>query len=430
MKHCHSLTQPAYEEQVNRILEDPEARDDDIQPIVYPNVRDIRSGVRGVPDYMPRKYQYKLPTDEERSPLGALLRQVPDNLLFVRWKRTPCTIQEFRDSEPPIWRDIMAWIEWRGEFLYRTMMPDWYPPWVQEIRDLPSIAYTDPDDKNERCYTHHFRHPRLGTVIPNGLAAALTLAALEIPHHCYLTGRQFVAPPVLWEFSQDSFLPRDTEEDTDLVDEFDKAWAAIRALTYSSQVTFCNEYPEPEKDENHDVYTERLRVVLLGKPYQFWHSLLAEAYRKACSPFVDLPIEHVRPFWDYNGHFVRPFLPLRRVCHRVKCICPPPTNLIETQDVGAWNECNALDPRNEAAPLNGYEWGIPQTPSVVQARLEHRRSVQNHGPDVVVLRLDLRGRSTSRFPTTRFARRYADCNYGKVWLHDDDGGDPHVFREH
>ena len=104
------------------------------------------------------------------------------------------------------------------------------------------------------------------------------MAALEVPHHCYLAGRQFVAPPVLWEFSQDSFLPRDTEEDTDLVDEFDKAWAAIRAFTYSSQVTFCNEYPEPEEDKNHDVYTEKLRTVLLGKPYQFWHSLLAEVY--------------------------------------------------------------------------------------------------------------------------------------------------------
>ena len=137
-------TQPAYKEQVNRILEDPEARDDDIQPIVYPDVCDIQSGVRGVPDYMPKKYQYKSPTDEERSPLGALLRQMPNHLLFVRWKRTPGTIQEFRDREPPIWRDIMAWIEWRGEFLYRTTTSDWYPSWVQEIRDLPSIVYTEP----------------------------------------------------------------------------------------------------------------------------------------------------------------------------------------------------------------------------------------------------------------------------------------------
>ena len=115
------MTQPAYEEQVNRILEDPEARDDDIQPIVYPNVHDIRSGICGVPDYMPKKYQYKPPTDKERSPLGALLHQMPGHLLFVRWKRTLGTIQEFRDREPPIWRDIMAWVEWRGEFLYRTM---------------------------------------------------------------------------------------------------------------------------------------------------------------------------------------------------------------------------------------------------------------------------------------------------------------------
>ena len=105
-------------------------------------------------------------------------------------------------------------------------------------------------------------------------------------------------------------------------------------------------------------------------------------------------------------------------------------DLIRTRDVGAWNECVAIDPRNEAAPLNGYEWGIPQTPSIIQARLEHNRSVRSHGLDAIILRLDMWGMSTSVFPTFRLARRYADSNYGEVWLHDEDGGDPHVFQEH
>ena len=229
---------------------------------------------------------------------------MPEHLLFVRWKHTQCSLDDFRTREPPIWRNISTWIKWRAEFIYRTLSPDNDPPWVQEIKVLPKIRYYDPDDPTKSCGTHHFRHPWLGTLISNGLAAALIMATLGVPHHCHLVRRQFIALPLLWEFSQDSFLPLNTETDAKLVDQFDRAWAALRALTYSHQVTFSNDYLKAEEGERHDEYKERIRILLLGKPYRFQHSLLAEAYRDACSPFVDLPLEHVRPFSDYNRHFV------------------------------------------------------------------------------------------------------------------------------
>ena len=133
-----------------------------------------------------------------------------------------------------------------------------WPKWVNELSELPE---TEVNDSNERTHNvPHFLHPFSGEGLPLNFVAAMLLATFCIPMMCQENGLPFVAPPIPWEFGRDAFLPLRGEEDSRNIDEYNKAWACIRALTYSHMVTCSNSFPKnppPLPKETHNEYEAR-----------------------------------------------------------------------------------------------------------------------------------------------------------------------------
>ena len=157
--------------------------------------------------------------------------------------------------------------------------------------------------------------------------------------------------------------------------------------------------------------------------YYYRPSLLAQAYEDACSCYIRFPMWVLTPFWDYNGWYVQPYLPLCRVCHRVTAHLDGPVDLNDPEEAqwpGIKSRYTFVDPRLQAFLLTGYEWGAPQTDLILKLRC---RDICLKVAIPLML-VDIWGTSTALLGTCNESRWYTNTNYGEVWMHNMDGHYP------
>ena len=151
--------------------------------------------------------------------------------------------------------EMLEWVLWKAEMLFGQKEANSWPKWVSELLTLPKAEVSI--SKEQTVNVPHFLDPFSSEALPLKFVAAMLLAAFCMSTMCQEYGLPFVAPPILWEFIQDAFLPLKEEENPVNVDEYDRAWASIRALTYTHMVTCSNSFPEdppPLPKETHDEY--------------------------------------------------------------------------------------------------------------------------------------------------------------------------------
>ena len=109
----------------------------------------------------------------------------------------------------------------------------------------------------------------------------------------------------------DAFLPRRKHPDYKLVDEYDKAWASVRAITHHLQLVYQNTNVPRKQRETDEDYEYRCRCIETNRGFSYMPSLLAQAYIEACQPagfLFDATL--LRPFTDSYSVYVRPYMPI------------------------------------------------------------------------------------------------------------------------
>ena len=105
--------------------------------------------------------------------------------------------------------------------------------------------------------------------------------------------------------------PRGEQLESWDVDEYDKAWACMRAITYHLRILHQNQAIPQNDGESQDDYEYCRDCLLKNLGRSYIPSMLTQAYNDACRPagfHFDLSL--LRPFDDMYGVFVRPFMPL------------------------------------------------------------------------------------------------------------------------
>ena len=283
-------------------MEDAEEPPERVASYAPPREKYVNTGSKSVPH-------------RERTPTGAPDEIPSDNLPKTYWKPSTDNALALIAKVPNMRSNLLAWVLAKTEILYLTHAED--PPWADEL-NLPEP----------------FRHPLTKQLVKKKFIVCFLLASFGIPEECHQKKQSFIAPILPREFSRDSFLPLPKDRDYSLIDEYDRAWACLRALTYSAMVmeNNCRSYPPMNKKEQEEVcqsvrdgaeppgrspsYIRRCKMLDEWKLYTYKESSLAKAYQIACRRYNVFPLAALAPFWDYSGEAIRPYLPLRPVCTR------------------------------------------------------------------------------------------------------------------
>ena len=190
---------------------------------------------RWVPSYAPPPEKYVNPTTKQQSCWTCMPARATQ-MEVTYWKPSTKDVNTLLANPPELQQNVLLWILWRTEILY--LMRTDTPPWDCEL-DLPEP----------------FHPPLTCQKVSKEFLIQFLKASFEIPEECYRRKQTFIMPIIPWEFSRDSFLPSPKDRDCALINEYDKAWACLHALTYSVMVTENNprDYPEMTNEEKEEI---------------------------------------------------------------------------------------------------------------------------------------------------------------------------------
>ena len=204
------------------------------------------------------------------------------------------TIDDLKWQCPHQHEHLLKRLCYDAEISCRTMANSDVPLWYHEVQ-----------------YLEHPHHPLLNQKVPPIFLTRFLQHSLRLPKLLYEANAPFIAPLIPWEFSRDTFLPRRKHPDYDLVDEYDKAWASVRAITHHLQLVCQNSDIPRKQGETEDDYEYRCRCLETNRGFSYMPSLLAQAYVKACRPAGFLfDVTLLRPFTDSYGVHVHPYMPI------------------------------------------------------------------------------------------------------------------------
>ena len=158
-------------------------------------------------------------------------------------------------------------------------------------------------------------YPITHEVVPPIFIIQFLQHSLLIPEKQATKGKSFIAPIIPWELNRDSFLPRGEQLGSWKVDEYDQAWACMRAITYHLQIIHQNQSFPKRDGESSDDHEDRRDCLKKSIGCSYIPSVLVQTYNDACKPagfHFDLSL--LRPFDDMYRIFVRPFMPMYGVC--------------------------------------------------------------------------------------------------------------------
>ena len=303
----------------------------------------------------------------------------------VMWKSDgTLTIDDLKQRCPHHHEHLLKRLCYNAEISCRTM----------STSDVPCTWY------HEVQYLENPHHPLLNQRVPPIFLMRFLQHSLQLPKLLYEANAPFIAPLIPWEFSRDTFLPRRKHPDYDLVDEYDKAWASVRAITHHLQLVCQNSDIPRKQGETEDDYEYHCRCLETNRGFSYMPSLLAQAYVEACQPAgFPFDITLLRPFTDSYGVHVHPYMP---ICVITGSEC----QLMPVED------CFVTDSVCHPVAFSGREWGAPLSDEIINLWRNLRR------PSVTLFR-DLRGFSRGDpLACKEPPLRYADINNQEVWYYD------------
>ena len=296
------------------------------------------------------------------------------------------TIDQLKAAHPRYEQDLLRRLCCDAEIACRTIPENDLPVWHYEVVNL---------------WNPH--HPVLGTRVRPIFLTRFLQCSLQLPMLLVKSKLPFTAPPIPWEFSRDAFLPKETQPDHNLIDQYDLAWASIRAITYHRQVVLQNRDPTQRPREGDEEFVERYLSFKHNIGYTYEPSLLAQAYAEACKPagfYFDLVL--LRPFHDSYKLFVRPFMPL--------CVLKGAERQLRSVN-DEFSTANA----NNAIAFSGREWGAPLTDEIIDLRRNYQKSRLLTSQDY---RGSSQGDAISLEEGAGPPCRYADVEDTKEWYYD------------
>ena len=293
------------------------------------------------------------------------------------------TIDDLKRERPYHHDDLLKRLCYDAEISCRLMANSDVPIWYHEVQ-----------------YLEHPHHPLLNQKVPPIFLTRFLQHSLRLPKLLYDADAPFIAPLIPWEFSRDAFLPRRKHPDYKLVDEYDKAWASVRAITHHLQLVYQNtNVPRKQKETDED-YEYRCRCIETNRGFSYMPSLLAQAYIESCQPagfLFDATL--LRPFTDSYGVYVRPYMP----------ICTVTGSERQLRHV---EDCFVTDSVCHPVAFSGREWGAPLSNEIIDLRRNPRK------PSITIFR-DIRGFARGDALVVKEPpRRYADIDDQEVWYYD------------
>ena len=272
----------------------------------------------------------------------------------VTWKPDDTlTIDELKQQCPHYHEHLLRCLCCDAKISCRTMSDSDLPLWYNEVQ-----------------YQQNPHHPLLNERVPPIFLTRFLQHSLRLPKLLYKANAPFIAPLIPWKFSRDAFLPQRKHPDYNLVDEYDKAWASVRAITHHLQLVCQNSDIPCKKGESEADYNYCCRCLETNMGYSYMPSLLAQAYVKACQPTGFLfDVTLLRPFTDSYRVHVRPYMPICVVTgteHQLK----PVEDRFITDSV-----CHPV-------AFSGREWGAPLSNEIINLRRNLRRPSITLFPDL------------------------------------------------
>ena len=293
------------------------------------------------------------------------------------------TIDDLKREHPYHHDDLLKRLCYDAEISCRLMANSDVPIWYHEVQ-----------------YLEHPHHPLLNQKVPPIFLTRFLQHSLRLPKLLYDAGVPFIAPLIPWEFSRDAFLPRRKHPDYKLVDEYDKAWASVRAITHHLQLVYQNTNVPRKQRETDEDYEYRCRCIETNRGFSYMPSLLAQAYIEACQPagfLFDATL--LRPFTDSYGVYVRPYMP----------ICAVTGSESQLRHV---EDRFITDSVCHPVAFSGREWGAPLSNEIIDLRRNPRK------PSITIFR-DIRGFARGdALVVEEPPHRYADIDDQEVWYYD------------
>ena len=209
------------------------------------------------------------------------------------------TAEELRATIPEFREDLLKRICYEAEIACLHLEYDKdIPVWAPEV-----LRFHEFNSK----WGHPITHQRLPAIF----IIRFLQRSLLIPERQALRKQSFIAPIIPWEFSSDAFLPHGEELESWNIDEYDKAWACMRAITYHLQILHQYQAIPQRYGESQEDYEYRRDCLLKNLGHSYIPSMLTQAYNDACRPAgFSFDLSLLRPFDNMYGIFVRPFMPL------------------------------------------------------------------------------------------------------------------------
>ena len=299
------------------------------------------------------------------------------------------TAEELRATIPDFREDLLKRICYETEIAcLRLEYDEDIPVWAPEIYRFHE-------------FTSKWGHPITHQRVPALFVIRFLQRSLLIPERQSLKKKSFIAPIIPWEFSRDAFLPRGEQIESWDVDEYDKAWACMRAITYHLQILHQNQAIPQNDGESQDDYDYRRDCLLKNLGRSYIPSMLTQAYNDACRPagfHFDLSL--LRPFDDMYGVFVRPFMPLYGVSG-------------EERQLRAVEDSFSCDAAYNPIAFSGREWGAPLTDEIIALRRANLR--QDPYSSTKDRRAPL---LTVYIKSDAPPIPYAECDDREVWYYD------------